>query len=433
MPRRNIALLVAIVLFSLICYQKARNDSRYGRILADAMSQIEDRYLEEIDEDELFEGAMEGMIGRLDDYSAFITPSKLQEFNETLDAEFGGVGMEVRLDPKTRELTVTCPLVGTPAYEAGIRAGDKILRIDDHSTQGMGLKDAVALMRGKPGTPVSLSVLHQGDKEPVEISIMRAIIHVDTVLGDTRRADGSWNRFLEGGERIGYLRVNTFAKETADELRTALSWLVEHDMQGLILDLRNDPGGLLTAATEVCDMFIDSGVIVTTRRRDKSITEKYTATKAGTLGDFPMAVLVNQYSASASEIVAACLQDHGRAVVVGQRTWGKGTVQEVIDLGRKQGVLKLTTASYWRPSEKNIHRTSDAEEDDDWGVRPDKGYEVIVEDEDLQRLFDWRMKRDRFIPGSNGETPAEEQNGPFDDDPQLARAVEYIRKAVGGG
>jgi len=425
MPRRNLALLLAVGVISLICYKKVEHNP-CGRILRETMEQIEDRYLEEIDQEELFEAAMEGMVGRLDDYSAFITPEKLRQFNETLDSKFGGVGMEVRLDPKTKELTVACPLVGTPAYEAGILAGDKIRKIADQSTQGMSLKDAVALMRGRPGEPVTLSVLHPSDEEPVEITIVRDVIRVDTVIGDTRNADGSWNFFIEGYEKIGYLRVNSFSEETVEELRQAVAGLIDRGMRGLILDLRNDPGGLLTAATDICDMFIDSGVIVTTRRRDKSIKDAYYASQNGTFGHFPMVVLVNQFSASASEIVAACLQDHGRAVVVGQRTWGKGTVQDVIPLEGERGVLKLTTASYWRPSEKNIHRGRDADEDDDWGVHPDGGYEVVVEGDELSELFRWRMQRDGFIPGANGEEPPQDGNKPFDDDPQLTKALEFI-------
>ena len=177
---------------------------------------------------------------------------------------------------------------------------------------------------GSPVSRVTITIQHKGEEEPVELTIIRAIIQVDTVLGDTRNVDGSWNFFLEGNDKIGYLRINTFAENTAGELREALEWLVEHDMQALILDLRDDPGGLLNAAVDVCDMFIESGVIVSTRGRDGHIIRAEEATPGDTFTDFPMAVLVNHMSASASEIVAACLQDHKRAIIVGQRTWGKG-------------------------------------------------------------------------------------------------------------
>ncbi len=212
------------------------------------------------------------------------------------------------------------------------------------------------------------------------------------------------------------------AEDTVDEMRAALDWLVDHGMQALILDLRNDPGGLLRAATDVCDVFIDSGVIVTKRGRDARNEEIVRATAKGAYKDFPLAVLVDHGSASASEIVAACLQDHRRAVIVGQRTFGKGTVQEIIDLKTTQSALRLTIASYWRPSGKNIHRTADAGEDDVWGVTPNEGYEVIVEGEELRRLREWRRRRD--MP-ANAKRPGDEPAEPFVDR-QLAKAVEYI-------
>lgn len=425
MPRRNLLFLLSVGLVSLICYQKVQ-PNRYGRVLVDAMGQIEERYLEPIGQEELFEAAMEGMVGRLDENSAFISPKMLSQFWETIEQEFGGIGIRILVDPNTSELTVVRPLVGTPAYKAGICAGDKILKIDGQSTQGLSAEDATARMRGEPGQPVTLSILHEGDQEPVEIKIVRAIIQVNTLWGDTRKADGSWNFFVEGHEGIGYLRITTFAQKTPDELRQALT-LIKPNMQGLILDLRDNPGGSLAAAEAVCDMFIDSGVIVTTRRRSGKTIAR--ATKSGTWLDFPMAVLVNQYSASASEIVAACLQDHKRAVVVGQRTYGKGTVQEVINLEGGQGALKLTTAVYWRPSGKNIHRRRGAGKDAEWGVMPDKGYEVVVEGEDLARLRDWRFHRDGYRPTDNGNGSGGDQPESFVD-PQLAKAVEYIEEEV---
>jgi len=424
MPRRNVLALLLVTVGSLICYLNA---DRHGQILVYAMDQIDHRYLEHIDRATLFQGAMQGMVNQLDDYSAYISPAAVEQFQETLDQKFGGLGLQVSLDPQTKQLTVMSPMVGTPAYEAGVRAGDKILRIDDQSTQGLSLRDAVDLMRGKPGEPIMLSILHVGDDKPIDMKIVRDVIQVDTVLGDTRDQQGQWEYFLEGHDRIGYLRINTFGEKTIEELEHALEWLAEHKMRGLILDLRNDPGGLLSAAIDVCDLFIDKGVIVTTRRRDGRIREAFTATDENTYTGFPMAVLVNQYSASASEIVAACLQDHGRAIVVGQRSWGKGTVQEVIELESGQGVLKLTTASYWRPSEKNIHHTSDDEDNGDWGVSPNPGYELKVEGDDLTKLLRARLRRDTYHPD---DSPDGDDSEPFTD-AQLEKAVEYVEKTAG--
>ncbi len=444
MPRRNLLLLVTIGIISLICHHKAQN-SRYGRVLVDAMRQIEQRFLEPVDQRELFEGAMAGMMRALDDpNSRFINLEALPEFNEALDQLYGGIGIQINLDKETDQLTVASPLFGAPAYKAGIRTGDKILKIDGRSTQGLSLDGARQKLRGEPDEPVTLTVLHKDEEQPVDVTIVRAIIQADTVAGDTRNGDGSWNLFLEGHDRIGYLRIQRFSEKTADELRRAVDWLVGHKMRGLILDLRSDPGGLLDVGIEICDMFIASGVIVTTRLRDRSIKQTYQATAKGTYNGFPMVVLINQHSASASEIVAACLQDHGRATIVGQRSFGKGTVQEILELEGGQGALTLTTASYWRPSGRNIHRGRDADEDDDWGVSPDEGYTVEFEDEQLERWHRWRFRRDTgqvadIAPDANDDGPDTTANGPDanGDDPsqpfvdlQLAKAVEAIEEAL---
>jgi len=427
MPRRNLHLLLAVALVSIVCYlQKER--SRYGGALVDTLNQIERRYLEPIDGATLFEGAVEGMVSQLDQHSAYISPKSLPEFNEMISRQFVGVGIEISIDPKSRQLMVVAPLAGSPAWEAGIRAGDKITAIDGQSTQGIVIEDAHRRIRGKPGSPVALTVLHEGEKQPVEIRIMRAVIHADSVLGDTRRPDSTWNWFLQGYDRIGYLRINSFAENTKQEAAAAVERLAADHARGLILDLRNNPGGLLEAGVAVADMFIDSGVIVTTRSRGGRVKRTYSADGKQLLPDVPMAVLVNQYTASAAEIVAACLQDHGRAVVVGQRTYGKGTVQEVINLEENQGVLKLTTSSYWRPSGRDINRPKNAELDRDWGVSPNRGFEVSLSGEDLARWARWRLQRD-----SRRGTPTlrdEEDQRPLAD-AALMKAVDYIEQATG--
>ncbi|MGA2061474.1 MAG: S41 family peptidase [Thermoguttaceae bacterium] len=432
MPRRNLLFLLAVCIFTLVCYQKTQTN-QYGELLSESLDLIERISLEKVKPEELFEGAMEGMVDRLnsgglDENSSYIPPKTLPEFREMIDQQFGGVGIEVAIDSKTREITVVSPLPGSPAFTAGVLAGDKILRIDDHSTQGMSIRDAASLLRGKTGDPVNITVLHQGEDKPVEIKIVRAVIQGETVLGDTRNADGSWNYFLPGYDRIGYLRITSFGDETAAELKRAVQRLVDHDMQGLILDLRDNPGGLLPAAIGVCDLFIPSGIIVSTRGRDGGNLDAWQASGKGAFTKFPMVVLVNQYSASASEIVAACLQDQHRAAIVGQRTYGKGTVQKVIELDDSRGALKLTTASYWRPSNKNIHRRKDAGENEDWGVSPDSGWEVRVEGDDLTRLRLWRMRRDI---SKAAETAVKAKGADKFVDRQLAKAVECLQKEMG--
>ena len=250
----------------------------------------------------------------------------------------------------------------------------------------MSIEEAVKLIQGPLGTSVALSILHEGQQKPASVEVVRRMIEVDTVHGDRRNADGSWDFLLPGHDRIGYVRITGFGEKTAADLRQAMDWLTARQMRALILDLRDNPGGLLTSAVDVCRMFIDKGVIVTTRGREGQIRDGFGAAEKGPFTGFPMAVLVNQDSASASEIVAACLQDHKRATIVGQRTYGKGTVQEVSDLGDERGELKLTVAGYWRPSNKNIQRRHGAGESDVWGVQPNEGCTVVVEGDELKRL-----------------------------------------------
>ncbi|MGA2034414.1 MAG: S41 family peptidase [Thermoguttaceae bacterium] len=431
MPRRNLLWLILASLVCVICYQKVQSN-RYGRLLGDTLDHVSRRYFEPVDNLSLFQSAMKGMMGSLDKNSAYIAPAQKKQFDELVTREFGGVGMEVTLDQKTKQLTVISPMVGSPAYEAGIQAGDKVLKIEGRTTQGMSLEDAVELMHGTPGTPVSLSVLHEGQSQPVEIKILRRIIQADTVLGDTRNANGSWDFFLAGRNRVGYLRLTSFAeaersdsgvKTTVADLHAALEWLSGRNLRGLILDLRDNPGGSLRAAVDVCDMFIPSGVIVTTRGREGRIVRTHSASGKGQYTDFPMAVLVNENSASASEIVAACLQDHHRAVIVGRRSYGKGTVQEVSDLGEQCGELKLTVATYWRPSGRNIHRGASSK-DGAWGVMPDDGYDVPLAAAEQTQLHLARQHRDIALPAAADGGPT-----PFVDR-QLARAVEYVDKAA---
>ncbi|HUT13321.1 MAG TPA: S41 family peptidase [Thermoguttaceae bacterium] len=425
MPRRNIVVILVVAVVSTLCHGSVQNN-RFGRILVEAMNKISQRSLKPIDKEALLEGGIEGMVRRLGDpHSAYLAPQRKKELDEDIKGEFDGVGMVVGYNPKTEEITVLSPIVGTPAYEAGIRAGDKILAVDGESTQGMPLEEAVGRIKGERGTQVTLTILHEDEKDPVEIKIVRKTVHVDSVLGDTRIRNGQWNFFLPGKDRIGYVRINKFARDTPDELRRALTELVDDGMRGLILDLRDNPGGLLEEAVAICDMFIESGDIVSTRGRGNVVHMRFPATEDGTFGDFPIAVLVNHYSASASEIVAGCLQEHGRAKVIGQRTYGKGTVQDLIELDGGHGAIRLTTAKYW-VGEKNIHKAPDATEEDEWGILPDEGYEVVVEGEDLARLYEQRRKRDLFIPDAgNGNGNGNDQPEPLVD-PQLEKAVEYI-------
>jgi len=429
MSRRNIRLIFVITLISLACYQKAGTArNRYADTFAEAMRAIDAYYVEPVERRSLFEAAMAGMTDALDAHSSYVPPVDFNEFQVSLEQEFGGIGIQVAVD-EAGQLTVLSPLVGTPAYEAGVLAGDKILLIEDQSTEGFDINDAVRLLRGKPGSQVSITVGRKGLDEPIEIDIERDVIQIETIMGDTHNPDGSWNFRLADHPDVGYIRITSFSERTIDELRVALNELLEQGIDGLILDLRNNPGGLLDTAVEACDLFIPDGKIVSTRGRDGRELEVFEAGRKGTYGqDFPIAILVSRFSASASEIFAACLQDHGRAIVVGERTFGKGTVQNLFNLEQGQSALKLTIATYWRPSGRNIDRRPGATEADDWGVTPDEGYQRDLTDDEFRELLEWRRDRDvvRSSQSSNGQATK-----PVDEiDPQLKLAIEAITGAT---
>jgi carboxyl-terminal processing protease len=418
MPRRNILILVLLVVVALLCRERVQKNP-YVRVLAGAMGKIENMALDPVDEQQLFEGAMEGMLAQLDEHSRYFSPEEFKKFHEEVDLQFGGIGIDFTQDTKTKELIVS-PAMSSPAAKAGIRTGDKVLRIGNANARGMSANDVVALLRGRPGTPVTLTVQHQGNSTPRDITIVRDVVQGDSVRGDIRNGDGSWEFVLDGRNRIGYVRITaSFTDNTVNELRQALAWATQHDkIRGLVLDLRDNPGGYLEAGVDVCDLLIKSGDIVTTLGRHASKTRR--ASGRAQFTDLPMAVLVNNQTASAAEIVAACLQDHERAKVFGERTYGKGTVQEIIQLEGGCGGMKLTTKSYWRPSGKNIQRPRDATDKDTWGVSPNEGCKIDLTDEEANQWRDWRSRRD-VLPVLAGDGKA------FVDRP-LLRAVEYVEK-----
>jgi carboxyl-terminal processing protease len=324
-------------------------------------------------------------------------------------------------------------MVGTPAYEAGIMAGDIIVKVDGKSTENMLLKHVVETITGEPGTKVMLSVVHVGAKTPVDIELTRAEIRIDSVLGDHRQKDNEreWDFWIEPESRIAYVRVVAFTETTVSELTKVVDGLQKANMRGLVLDLRGNPGGLLKSAVEVSSMFLDEGKnVVSTKGRGNVQEDIYNARRIPQLPPaarpYPIAVLLNQYSASASEIVAAALQDHFRAVVVGERSFGKGSVQNIIAMESGATALKLTTASYWRPSGKNIHRFPDSKDDEDWGVKPNKGLEVKLSDEERIDYFRWRRLRD--VVRRNADAPKTKEEEKLKDfrDRVLDKAVEYI-------
>ena len=311
-------------------------------LIEDAMRQVGQSYVVPVTTDKLIDGALKGMLTRLDPHSDYMDESEYRELLATTSGQFGGVGIEISVEEGVPQ--VISAIDGTPAASAGIQPGDRIVKADGQPTVGMDLSDVVRRLRGKPGTPVVLTIA-RANRPPFDVPITRAIIHVESVKSA-----------LEPG-RVGYIRISTFDENTANEVRAAVARLRQQAggrFAGFILDLRNDAGGLLDSAVDISGDFLDGGTVVSTRGRDPDENRVYDAPPRGDLiAGTPMVVLVNGASASAAEIVAGALQDHHRATVLGTRSFGKGSVQSILPI-EGHGALRLTTALYYTPSGRSI-------------------------------------------------------------------------------
>jgi carboxyl-terminal processing protease len=446
MPRRNLAWLLGIAAVAVFGFAVSHSapsreegeDYKLVRLVVDVLHEVRHKYVTDIDperERKLVEDMINGGLDRLDPHSTYINPREYKQFVKQSKGSFGGIGIQLGYDRQTRgQLAVISPMVGTPAYDAGVLAGDLIIKIDGKPTENMRLSEAVDLIQGEPGEKITLTVLHDGTKDPVDIDIVRAKIQVQAVLGDQRKPGNpkDWEYFLDKDNKIGYLRLISFSETAAQEMRDAVTALEKEGVRGLVLDLRNNPGGLLRAAVDVSNLFLSEGRIVSTKGRHHK-EEVYDVRPSTTLlpaDKCPMAVLVNRYSASASEIVAAALQDHGRAIIVGERSYGKGSVQNIIEMENHTAALKLTTASYWRPSGKNIHRFPDSKDSDEWGVKPNDGFEVKLTDEERLEYLLHRSERDvvrgKGAPPARPKTDKAKDKKPFEDR-VLNKALEYLR------
>jgi carboxyl-terminal processing protease len=370
MSREKFAWTVSVVLLAFMALQipgsMAGRDDDYAfvRTLVDIHRQVSANYVDPVDEDKLREGAIDGMLGQLDPFSNYVPPAHEEEFDRMLDGSFKGVGIQLN-QRDDGEIEVVTPIDDSPALKAGVEAGDIIEKVNGESLEGLRLPDVIKKIGGPLGSEVRMTVKHVTGEE-VELSMTREEVHVPSVKGYERRADNSWDYYVCDNPKIAYVRLTQFVPDSFDELKKALTPLVADGMKGLILDLRFNPGGRLDQARDIVNLFIDHGVIVSTKGRNRA-EEIYTAKPDGVLPPFPMIVLVNEHSASASEIVSGSLMDNKRALVIGTRTYGKGSVQEVIPLDEKGGELKLTVAYYYLPSGKCVHRRKDAT---DWGVDP---------------------------------------------------------------
>ncbi len=312
------------------------------RSLSEVFGKIKDNYVEDVPDKDLLENAIRGMLGGLDPHSTYLDKSAFQELRVGTSGEFGGLGIVVGMEDGF--VKVISPIDDTPAQRAGIKAGDLIIRLDDKPVKGMGLDDAVKRMRGKPGTKIDLVIVREGQEKPLNFTVTRDKIRVKSVRART----------LEKG--FGYVRISQFQERSSNDMRKAINDLKKENdgaLKGLILDLRNNPGGLLDAAVEISDTFLTKGNIVSVKGRDERSEIRHAATPNDLLKNAPLVVLVNGGSASASEIVAGALQDHKRAIIMGEKSFGKGSVQTVVPLGNNTAI-KLTTARYYTPSGRSI-------------------------------------------------------------------------------
>lgn len=372
------------------------------------------------------------MLSHVDDHTTYFNPEVKERLEKDIRGNFVGVGIQLRKDEKTKWLRVTTPLRDGPAREAKIERDDlieKVIREVDSegnpltppeviATAEMPMNDVIKKILGKAGTKVKL-VIRRGDEAPRTIEITRAAIHLESVFGVQRKADDSWDYMLDAERKIGYIRVNSFADNTATDLEVALGQLRKQGMKSLILDLRFNPGGLLPSATAMADMFLKDQTIVTIRGL-AGRTQTFKGQAEGTLPDFPMVCLINDSSASGSEIVSAALQDHKRALIVGERSYGKGSVQQMLPF--EGGLLKVTTASFWRPNGKNINKPhTSGKDEDDWGVRPDEGWEVKLTPTERRQLLDYSIATEWLAP-------LDPKWKGFKDR-QLEKALEYLKKS----
>jgi carboxyl-terminal processing protease len=390
MSREKFAWVTSVVLVGLLALQLpgtlAHRDDDYAFVgqLLTIHRQVADNYVEPVDEDKLRAAAINGMLSQLDPYTVYVPPSDEERFDRLLEGSYKGVGIQLDQDKDSKEIQVITPIEDSPAQKAGVLAGDIILAVNGDSVRGLTLEEVMNKVKGPLNSEVRLKVRHLTGEE-VELSMTRQEIVVPTVKGYARRTDNTWDFFVHNDPKIAYVRITQFTPDTAAKVKGVLEQCLKDGMKGLVMDLRFNPGGRLDQAKEVVDLFVEEGTIVVTRGRNRP-EEVAKATKEGTLPNFPMAVLVNEHSASASEIVAGSLMDNRRAQVVGTRTYGKGSVQEVTHLERG-GELKMTVAYYYLPSGRLVHQKKGAT---DWGVNPNI---VVPMDEDAQKWLAQNMEQ----------------------------------------
>jgi len=373
--------------------KQSEDEYKYLRIFTDALRIVKENYVEQVSMKDLIYGALNGMTKSLDPFSSFFTPKQYESFRQETEGEFGGVGIEIGME-KGRPVVIS-PIEGTPAFRAGIKPGDVILEVNGEDTSNMSLIDVVQRIRGKVGTKVQLTIYRKGIEKPMKIELERALIKIESV---------KWTTLGD----VGYIKLSQFNENVSVQVERALKELASQRVKGIILDLRNDPGGLLSEAVNVADLFLPEGRLVVYTRSRNGETQKYFARRKPAVPDeFPVIVLINKGSASASEIVAGALQDYKRAVILGEKSFGKASVQNIIPL-EDGSALKLTVAHYYTPLGRLIHNK---------GIVPDV---QVAMDENQEEALQEAIRQKR-LEGKNGLILIPEK------DPQLSKAIELIR------
>jgi carboxyl-terminal processing protease len=364
--------------------------------------------VEEVELRALLKNAYRGMLAGLDPYSQFIDSKNLEELKIETEGEFDGLGIEVVI--ADGYLTVLTPIIDSPAFLAGVYIGDKIIKIDGKSTKNITISEAIDMLRGKTNTSVTITVVHEGESEPVDITIERKKIHIQSTRGA---------RIVNEEYKIGYVAVSSFQDHTIEDLDTAVKELEEQGMESLILDLRFNPGGLLNVAVDMADKFIKKGVIVSTKGRHKSQQREYKAHRSKTYNNYPLVILVNNGSASASEIVSGAVKDLKRGLLLGNKTYGKGSVQTLIPIENRNSALKLTTAKYYTPSGTMI---------DGLGIEPD--IKVALTNKELRELHKHLARVNATdIRTKDSKKSTEDNNSEKKEytDVQLSKAIDVLK------
>ncbi len=347
-------------------------------LFTDVLAIVQKSYVDEVDSKDLIYGSLKGMLGSLDPHSQFMDPDMYKEMKVETEGEFGGLGIEITI--KDKWLTVVTPMDGTPAFEAGLHPGDRIIKIDGESTEEITLLEAVKKLRGKPGSKVKLLIMRKGEGEFLDIEVTRDIIKIESVKDE---------KILEG-TTIGYIRLTQFQEHSSDDLVNALNDLDKQGMKALILDLRNNPGGLLSEAIDVAEIFLGEQLIVSQKGRLPEQNAEYKGNNGTKFLNMPLVVMINGGSASGSEIVAGAVQDYARGILVGTKSFGKGSVQSVLPM-KDGSALRLTTAKYFTPKGRSVHGE---------GIQPD----IVVEVSEADQMKLIRQKRQEKLKEVDGET-----------------------------